>query len=256
MANLRFAYLGSGSKGNAALVRAQNTVLMVDCGFSVTEAEKRLARLDVGAEEVTALLVTHEHGDHLNGVARFARRYKLPVWMTRGTYRVWKDQNVPAVEFFHAHEHFKIGDIRINPYPVPHDACEPCQFTFEYEGRKLGVLSDVGTVTPHICEQLDACDALMIECNHDPEMLRMGPYSPSLKQRVAGPLGHLSNEQTAGLLERIDLTRLQHLVIAHMSETNNSPALARQAVIGALGMEPEWLEVAPQNDVLGWKEIA
>ncbi len=255
MKNLRFAYLGSGSRGNAAIVAAGDTVLMVDCGFSVTEAEKRIETLSMQPGQVTALLVTHEHGDHLNGVARFARRHKVPVWMTRGTYRVWKDKNVPEVEFFSAHEVFAIGDITVKPYPVPHDACEPCQFVFEYQGRKIGILSDVGTITPHICEQLDRCDALLVECNHDPEMLRVGPYAPSLKERVAGPLGHLSNQQTAALLGSIDTSLLQHLVIAHMSETNNTAALARKAVTDALGNDPAWLEVAPQDQAMAWKEI-
>lgn len=251
----RFAYLGSGSRGNAALVSTGETVLMLDCGFSVSEVEKRMSSLQIEATQLTGLLVTHEHGDHLNGVARVARRYNLPVWMTRGTYRVWKDRNVPQVEFFHAHESFTIGDVTVHPYPVPHDACEPCQFVFEHQGRRLGVLSDSGRITAHICEQLDSCHALLVECNHDPEMLRVGPYAPSLKARVGGPLGHLSNEQAAELLGNIDTSQLQHLVIAHMSETNNTPDLARNAVIGALGHDPEWLEVAPQDEVMGWKEI-
>lgn len=253
---MRFAYLGSGSRGNAALVASGNTTLMIDCGFSLTQAERRLAALGVAPEAVSAILVTHEHADHLSGVARLARRYNLQVWMTRGTYRAWKDRKVPSVEFFHAHEAFSIGEIRVSPYPVPHDACEPCQFVFESGGRRLGILSDVGTITPHIREQLGACHALMLECNHDPEMLRNGPYAPPLKDRVGGALGHLSNQQTAALLSSIDTSLLQHLVIAHMSETNNTPALARAAVIQALGHEPEWLEVAPQDEVLGWKEIA
>ncbi len=228
---------------------------MIDCGFSAAETTKRLSRLNVEPERITAILVTHEHGDHLNGVARLARRYKLPVWMTRGTYRVWKDTNVPEVEFFHAHESFEIAGIRVSPYPVPHDACEPCQFVFEYNGRRIGVLSDVGTVTPHICEQLNQCHALLLECNHDPEMLRTGPYAPALKARVAGPLGHLSNQQSAELIGNIDTSLLQHLVIAHVSETNNTAELARRAVVEALGHDPEWLRVAPQDEVMDWKEI-
>lgn len=238
------------------MVAAGQTIIMVDCGFSTAEAVKRIESLDMQPEQVSALLVTHEHGDHLNGVARFARRYNVPVWMSRGTYRVWKDKNVPKVDFINTHEPFGIGDITVRPYPVPHDACEPCQFVFEYQGKKIGLLSDVGTVTPHICEQLDRCDALLVECNHDPEMLRDGPYAPSLKERVAGPLGHLSNEQTAALLESIDTSLLQHLVIAHMSETNNTAALARSAVCSALGDNPDWLEVAPQDEAMAWKEIS
>ncbi len=237
------------------MVAAGETLLMIDCGFSTTEAQKRLLTLNVQPEQVTALLVTHEHGDHLNGVARFARRYGVPVWMTKGTYRAWKDKKVPEIEFINVHQAFSIGELTIRPYPVPHDACEPCQFVFEYQGRKVGVLSDVGTITPHICEQLDLCDALLVECNHDPVMLRDGPYAESLKVRVAGPLGHLSNGQTAELLSNIDTSLLQHLVIAHMSETNNTAELARNAVVNALGHDPDWLDIAPQDKAMAWKEI-
>lgn len=252
---LRFALLGSGSRGNAALVASQKTLLMVDCGFSLTETERRLARLGVSAEDIDATLVTHEHSDHIAGVGKLARRYGMPVWMTHGTHRACKDRNVPGLAFVNPHQSFAIGDIEIQPYPVPHDAHEPCQYVFSHRGQRLGVLSDSGAITPHICEQLGGCDALLLECNHDPDMLASGPYSMTLKQRVAGPLGHLSNSQSASLLMKLDTDAMQHIAITHISETNNTPALARAAVASALDQHPARISLADQDNGLPWTEI-
>ncbi len=253
---MRFAYLGSGSRGNAALIQAGRTLLLLDCGFSVAETERRLARLGVAPTELAAIIVTHEHVDHLGGVARLARKHRLPVWMTHGTQAAWTERDTPMPEFCCAHTAFALGDIEIRPYPVPHDAREPCQFVFSDGQRRIGVLSDSGHITPHIRASLTGCDALLLECNHDAAMLAEGPYPAGLKARVGGPLGHLSNAQAAALLGEIDASRLQHLVVTHISEANNRPALARAAVAAALNCDAGWVAVAEQEQGLDWREVS
>ncbi|HXG27618.1 MAG TPA: MBL fold metallo-hydrolase, partial [Nevskiales bacterium] len=253
---MRFAYLGSGSRGNAALIQAGRTLLLLDCGFSVAETERRLARLGVTPADLAAIVVTHEHADHLGGVARLARKHRLPVWMTRGTHAAWLERDVPMPEFCCAHTAFALGDIELAPYPVPHDAREPCQFVFSDGQRRIGVLSDAGHITPHIRASLSGCDALLLECNHDPAMLADGPYPERLKARVGGPLGHLSNAQAAALLGEIDVSRLQHLVATHISETNNRPGLVRAALAAALNCDPGWIAVAEQEQGLDWREVS
>jgi phosphoribosyl 1,2-cyclic phosphodiesterase len=253
---MRFASLGSGSRGNATLVETESTLVMVDCGFSCRETERRMARLGCSPEQLSAVLVTHEHGDHIRGIPVLARKYGVPVWSTSGTGVQLQNEALPELHLFDAHAGMELGDFDIYPYTVPHDAREPCQFVF-YDGRRrLGVLTDTGTITAHICETLDRCDALVLECNHDPLMLAQGPYSSSLKARVGGPLGHLSNAQAAELLTRIDATRLQHIVAAHLSEKNNCPELARNALANALDCEPDWIAIAGQETGLGWRTLA
>ena len=252
---MRFASLGSGSSGNAALVEENGTCVLIDCGFSVRETERRLARLDQSPESIDAILVTHEHADHIGGVGVWARRYGTQVWMTPGTWARPNLGELPRVELFSCHEPFAVGDLEVWPFPVPHDAREPSQFVIGNGAFRLGILTDAGRSTQHIESQLDGCDALIIECNHDPGMLANGPYPPSLKARVGGGHGHLSNSQTADVLERLNTSGLQHVVAAHLSDKNNRPGLARAAVSDALGCEPEWVTVAEQDNGFGWREI-
>ncbi len=253
---IRFASVGSGSQGNCTLIESGATRVMVDCGFYLRDIEAKLERSGIEPRGIHAVLVTHEHNDHIGGVARFARKHDVPVWMTTGTFDVWDDPFVPNVHRFNPHDGFTIGDIHVRPFPVPHDAREPCHYVFSDGSRKLGVISDAGFVTPHMRECLSACDALMLEFNHDVQMLLRGPYSPSLKTRVGGPMGHLSNVQSADLLRAIDCTRLQHLVLTHLSQKNNTPQLARAAACEALGRDEPWMICANQDDGLAWREIA
>jgi phosphoribosyl 1,2-cyclic phosphodiesterase len=253
---MRFASLGSGSRGNATLVAAGTTLVMVDCGFSCRETEWRLARFGCSPDDLSALLVTHEHGDHIRGIGLLARKYDLPVWLTRGTWQVMRDDDVPAVFHFDGHSSITIGDLQVHPFTVPHDAREPCQFTFDDGHSRFGMLTDTGRMTPHIIECLDGCDALLLECNHDADLLMGGPYPESLKQRVGGPLGHLSNAQAGEVLSLLDTSRLQHLVAAHLSDKNNRPELARQALATALDCEAGWIGVADQETGLDWREIS
>lgn len=247
--------LGSGSKGNATLVEAGGTRVLIDCGFQLRATESRLQRLGIDPASIDAILVTHEHSDHLGGVGRLARRHAIPVYLTAGTYSRWDDRRVDAVKQFSPHEGFHIGALQVQPYPVPHDASEPCQYVIAHGGQRVGILSDAGHVTPYMRQMLSACDALMLECNHDPQMLEQGPYPAMLKRRVGGDRGHLANHQSAGLLRDIDCSRLQHLVLTHLSETNNTPQLAFDAVYGALEHQADWIVCAHQEDGLSWREV-
>ena len=252
---MRFACLGSGSRGNATLVEAGRTRVLVDCGFSVREAERRLAALGVAPHELSAILVTHGHSDHIGGVGALARRHGIAVWATRGTWSHGGLGEVPEPREFNCHAPFALDDLAVNPFPVPHDAREPSQFVFGDGARTFGVLTDSGNITPHIVRQLARCDALLLECNHDEAMLAAGPYPAALKQRVGGQFGHLSNAQSAALLGELDTSALQHLVAAHLSEQNNTSALARTALAEVLDCEDEWIAVAAQGEVLDWRSI-
>lgn len=252
---MRFASLGSGSRGNALLVGCGRTLVLVDCGFSVREAVRRLDRLGVAPEELTALLVTHEHHDHVHGVAPLSRRYRIPVWMTAGTRHACRDSAWFRAETLCAGEAMEIGDLEVLPYTVPHDAREPCQFVFSDGARRLGLLTDAGHCTTHLCETLHGCDALLLECNHDAEMLARGPYPPALKARVGGPYGHLSNAQAAALLQELELSSLRHLVAMHLSERNNSPQRAASALAAVLGCAPSEIPCASQEEGFGWRTL-
>ncbi|MBF5039533.1 MBL fold metallo-hydrolase [Methylophilus sp. 13] len=255
---MRFASLGSGSAGNATLVEAGETRLLLDCGFSVKDTVQRLARLQLAPEQLTGILVTHEHDDHARGAFKLAARYQIPVWLTHGTYRMcerYLPSQAVTVKLIDAHTSFALQDIEVHPYPVPHDAREPAQFVFTDGEHKLGVLTDVGSVTPHIVAMLQACDGLLLECNHDLEMLRTGPYAHSLKKRVGGWLGHLDNQSSAQLLSQLDNRRLKHLVAAHLSEKNNTPALARQALSEVLHCASDWIGIAHQAEGLDWRDL-
>ncbi len=252
---MRFASLGSGSRGNATLIEHGATCVLLDCGFSARETERRLARLGKSGDELSAIVITHEHGDHINGVGALARKYDLPVWATAGTQAVDRLGRVDTLHSFSSHQAFALGDLQVQPFPVPHDAREPCQFVFSDGARRLGILTDVGCATAHIVEQLSGCDALMLECNHDAELLQNGQYPPSLKRRVGGNQGHLSNAQAEALLRRLETGNLKQLVAAHLSEKHNTPALARAALSAVMGCADDWVGVIDQDDGLDWREV-
>ncbi len=256
MPALRFASLGSGSGGNAMLVRVDDAAVMLDCGFSVAETTRRLARLGERPEQLDAIVVTHEHDDHIGGVARFARRFGLPVWMSHGTWRgfeaMFEDVQVKLIEGYGA---FSIGGLCVEPFPVPHDAREPAQFVFGNGAVRLGVLTDAGETTPHIETMLHNCEALVIECNHDMELLARSKYPPSLRARISSRVGHLDNAAAGQLVSRVAGPRLQHVIAAHLSQQNNTVALAQRALSEALGCDPEWIGIADQDSGFGWREL-
>ncbi|TVP89929.1 MAG: MBL fold metallo-hydrolase [Thioalkalivibrio sp.] len=252
---IRFASLGSGSAGNALLVETEDTRVLVDCGFSVQETIARLDRLGRVPDQITALLITHEHADHIGSSAAFARRYRLPVYMTPGTRLGARKPAYPLLHEFHAGEPLTVAGLEVHPFTVPHDAREPAQFIFTDGARRLALLTDAGHVTAHMIAAVDGVDALLLECNHDPAMLERGPYPAALKRRVGGRYGHLPNHEAEHLLAAIDQGRLQHVVGMHLSERNNRPDLARAALAAGLGCRPEDTVLADQATGFGWREL-
>ena len=254
---MRFASLGSGSEGNGLVVEVGTSRLMIDCGFGVRDTAARLARLGLAPRDLDAIVVTHEHSDHVGGVAAFAAKHAIPVWLTFGTLSVVGERFacMDRVYGFDSHDRFTVGAIEVHPFPVPHDAREPVQFVVTDGTVRLGVLTDIGMSTPAVERALSGCDALVLECNHDAAMLSEGPYPPALKARIAGRFGHLDNAASSALLAALDNSRLRHIVAAHLSKQNNTPAHARTALAQALGCSDDWIGVADQSTGFGWREI-
>ncbi len=252
---MRFASLGSGSEGNGLVVEAGSTRVLMDCGFGLADCVARLARLELQASDLAAIVVTHEHADHLGGVGRLARKYRLPVWLTAGTLAMAQDLDGVTVKVIDSHARFAIDDLDIQPFPVPHDAREPVQYVFGDGNRRLGVLTDAGCSTPHIEATLGGVDALVLECNHDATMLENGPYPASLKRRVGGRFGHLENSQAGALLGKLKHDRLQCVMAAHVSRKNNTAALAQRALAQVLDCADDEVRVACQMAGFDWIRI-
>ena len=255
---MRFSSIGSGSEGNGLVVEAGSTRIMIDCGFGVRDTAARLARIGVEPESLDAIVVTHEHSDHVGGVPAFAARHGIPVWLTFGTLTTVGERfaNVPHVYGFDSHDRFVVGDFEVLPFPVPHDAREPVQFVVTDGAWKLGVLTDLGVSTPYVESSLTGCDALVLECNHDLGMLEGSDYPRALKDRISGRLGHLHNEGAAALLSALDTSRLQHIVAAHLSKQNNTADKAKAALAAALGCSTDWIGIANQAEGFAWRELA
>ena len=314
---VRFTVLALGSKGNATVLSGGRTRILVDCGLSCRELIRRMRQVGEEPETLDAILITHEHADHVGGVAVTARKLGIPVYFTEGTHRAWmrwisprrqmtyaqwleqirkqaaerqaesdvaeegdpdesdvvevaqaikeavepveltkaKDPTwLPAVEFFQAGEPFEIGDISISPFTIPHDAADPVGFVFQAEGVRLGYATDLGYIPPNVKAQLKGLDLLLLESNHDLEMLRDGPYPWAVKQRVMSRVGHLSNEATAEFLEKVYDGQAAYVILAHLSESNNLPELARvtaeRALIGRASLMANRLLLAVQNEPL------
>jgi phosphoribosyl 1,2-cyclic phosphodiesterase len=254
---VRFASIGSGSEGNGLVVESGATRVLIDCGFGVKETAARLARLGIEPESLAAILVTHEHADHVGGVPAFAAKHGIAVYITFGTLQVIGERfaELDRVYGFDSHDSFAIGDLMVQPFPVPHDAREPVQFVVGDGVHRVGVLTDIGSSTRYVQASLTGCDALVLECNHDAEMLAYSDYPYTLKQRIAGRYGHLCNEGAAALLGALDNSRLKHIVAAHLSQQNNTPERARAALAGALNCNPEWIGVADQVNGFDWRGL-
>jgi phosphoribosyl 1,2-cyclic phosphodiesterase len=252
---MRFASLGSGSEGNGLVVEVGDTRVLMDCGFGLADSAARLARLDLRPGDLAGIVVTHEHSDHIGGVGRLARKYKLPVWLTAGTLAMANDLGGVAVQVIDSHAAFAVDALEIQPFPVPHDAREPVQFVFGDGDRRLGVLTDAGCGTAHIEAMLANVDALVLECNHDAAMLEHGPYPASLKRRVGGRFGHLENGQSAALLGKLKHDRLRTVVAAHVSKKNNTAALAQRALAQVLDCADEDVRVACQTTGFDWISV-
>jgi len=253
---MKLLSLGSGSSGNATLLQSGETTLLIDCGFSLRELESRLAKVDLTASCIDALLLTHEHGDHVKGAATLSRRYNVPVWATVGTSRGCKWHQDSQLYQFHANgDSFGIGEIDVTPFTVPHDAAEPCQYLFEANQKRLGILTDSGCITSHIIAQLQGLDALVLEFNHDITMLQQGPYPPFLQRRVGGNHGHLNNHQSADLLRQLDHQRWKYLIGAHVSAKNNAEHLVRDVVQDVDSSLGERLQILQQHGPSQWFAI-
>lgn len=225
-----FQVLASGSKGNAILVCSAKTRVLVDAGTTCRELVRRLEKTPVKAADLDALLVTHEHTDHVSAAGTLTRRFDLPVYMTRGTL-----DNLPpkiairGATIFETGKGFQIGDLKILPFATSHDAGEPAGFVIENDGTRLGICTDLGVATNLVKVRLKGCNALVLEANHDVEKLLSGPYPWVLKQRIKSPHGHLSNEEACDLLEAVHHDELRSVVFAHLSETNNHPDLVLES---------------------------
>ncbi len=243
---LRFKSLGSGSSGNATLIEAQSgahtTRLLVDCGLRLRDLEARLLEVGTCAQEIDAIFITHEHGDHIGCTRSFVKRYATPFWMSQGTWMAVTDASwLPYLSLMQVARDgctIDLGELQVLPFTVPHDAREPLQLRCTDGNRQLGVVTDLGHVSSHVINTLQGCHALLLEANHDPELLEASAYPGFLKQRVAGPWGHLANHAAADLLTRVKHDQLHHVLAAHLSERNNTPELARASLSMALGCRP------------------
>jgi hypothetical protein len=253
---VRFGSIASGSAGNALLVEVGQTRVMIDCGLGLGVARERIVQRGWDPESISAILVTHEHSDHISGVAKFARKHGTQVVGSYGTLSFLGDAlSSDQYREIDGHQPFALGEIWVEPYCVPHDAREPLQYVVGDGNTRLGILTDVGRSTPHIETVLNNCDALVLECNHDEDMLMGGPYQYALKKRVIGPFGHLSNTCAAALLARLGRSRLKHVVAAHLSQQNNTEDLARTALAQVMNCSMDWIGVATQEEGFGWREI-
>ncbi|HLJ26966.1 MAG TPA: MBL fold metallo-hydrolase [Candidatus Angelobacter sp.] len=241
---VRMAVLASGSRGNCAVLSSSAGSILVDAGLSWRETLRRMKIAGEDPCHLKAIVISHEHADHVAGLQVLARRLKLPVYMTEATYESWrrsardpegKPARLEQREHFHAGRSFSIGNITVNPFTIPHDAADPCGFTFRAEGVKIGLVTDLGYLPNNVKHHLRGCDGLLLESNHDLEMLRNGPYPWMVKQRVMSRVGHLSNSALAEFLSSDYDGGAAFLVLAHLSEQNNYPELARQTAYKALG---------------------
>jgi phosphoribosyl 1,2-cyclic phosphodiesterase len=230
--------------------------VLIDAGFSLRELDTRLARAGLTGDDLHAVFVTHEHGDHIGCAVALARRQRIPLWMSRGTWRAIGEPALDGLlQFARDGQAISVGDLSLQPYTVPHDAAEPLQLRCGDGLHSVGVLTDAGSATPHLLAHLQGCDALLLECNHDREMLAQSRYPASLKARIGGRLGHLANDTAAAILAGCLHGGLKRLVAAHLSEQNNRPALAQQALAQACGGDNSDVLVADPQTGTDWLDI-
>ncbi len=257
---LRFKSLGSGSSGNATVVQATGggraVHALVDCGLGIRELDRRLAQAGMLAEQIDAIFITHEHGDHIGCARQLAVRERIPVWMSEGTWRAIGEPDLAGLLRIACDlQAIDLGGMEIRPFTVPHDAREPLQLSCSDGASRLGVLTDLGHATSHVLEQLAGCNALLLECNHDTGLLDASSYPPFLKRRVGGLYGHLANTASAEIARALAHDGLRQVVAAHLSEQNNRPELASQALADALGCAPSDIFVADAGNGSPWLAV-
>jgi phosphoribosyl 1,2-cyclic phosphodiesterase len=245
---LAVCVLASGSRGNAIYITDGATAILIDAGPSGIEIQRRLNSRGLQSESLKAILVTHEHADHIQGVGALSRRLKLPVYLSRKTKKAsFIFQNIQTTHYFECGQPFEINELTIHPFSISHDAEDPAGFTIQKNNLKIGIATDLGTVSSMVKHHLRGCSLLILEANHDPAMLMNGPYPWPLKQRIQSRIGHLSNKESKSLLNEVIDDRLQYIILAHLSETNNTPQKAVSAVAKALRNCPAQLTVATQD---------
>jgi phosphoribosyl 1,2-cyclic phosphodiesterase len=254
---IRFKSLGSGSTGNATVVQAGGdgalTHLLIDCGLGIRQLDLRLARAGMLAEQIDAIFITHEHADHIGCARQLALRERIPVWMSHGTYTAIGEPDFDGLLRIACDTMaIDLGAMQVIPFTVPHDAREPLQLTCTDGADRLGVATDMGHASSHVLDQLAGCGTVLLECNHDPQLLASSSYPPFLKRRVGGAYGHLANGAAAAIAQALLGRGLRQVVAAHLSEQNNRPDLARAALAQALGCRPDDIHVADSSTGCGW----
>lgn len=256
---LRFKSLGSGSSGNATLIEAIGTPtfrLLVDCGLGLKPLLQRLAQAGLQPEDIHAVFITHEHADHIGCARALCLRWRTPVWMSRGTHAAIGSPDFEGLlHTAYDSEPIDLGGLQLTPFTVPHDAREPLQLSCTDGSAKLGLLTDLGHATAHVMKHLKACDGLLLECNHDSEMLSQSSYPPFLKRRVSGQYGHLSNTAAGQIASVLAHGGLKHLVAAHLSAQNNRPELAREAMLKALSCHGNDIVIADAAGGTPWLQV-
>ena len=256
---LRFKSLGSGSTGNATLIESTDllpTRLLVDCGLGPRQLSVRLAQIGLSLSDIDALFITHEHSDHIGCAHALTLKLQIPVWMSRGTYAATGSPDYAGwLRSAQDGQQLTIGGLQVTPFTVPHDAREPLQLTCTDGAAKLGLLTDLGHATPHVLAHLQGCNAVLLESNHDTDLLSRSAYPEFLKRRVGGLYGHLSNTAAADIAYAVMHPGLKHLAAAHLSQQNNRPDLVRAAWSKRLGCDPGDITVAGAGDGTNWLEI-
>ncbi|MCH2039590.1 MAG: MBL fold metallo-hydrolase [Saccharospirillaceae bacterium] len=253
---MRYASLGSGSRGNATVIEHQGECLLIDCGFSRKSTLQRMAQLELEPAQLRAVLVTHEHSDHAKGVQTLCDSLNIPFYASFGTARKMDWLQHGLWRCIRSEQPLELIGLEVTPVCVPHDAQEPLQYVMNSpQGMKLGILSDLGSLTPHIVEHYSGCHALQIEANHDPHLLQVGPYPPSLRVRVAGNYGHLSNQQCAELVARVQWSGLKRVSAGHISEKNNDRNLVRELLAPLLNCHPADVDLLEQDVVSDWYQL-
>ncbi|MEA3466534.1 MAG: MBL fold metallo-hydrolase [Thermodesulfobacteriota bacterium] len=248
---MRICQLASGSKGNSIYIESEKTRILIDAGLSALQISKRLAAIGVEAQTLDAVFVTHEHSDHSRGIGPLSRRYALPIYLHQATHAKVAKLGAIQERFFDIGQTIAIRDIEVNSFPITHDAVAPVGFTVETKRGKVGIATDLGIATRLVQDRLRQCQVLILETNHDEELLRKGPYPWELKQRIRSHHGHLSNGDGADLLAQVLWDGLQAVFLAHLSETNNTPQLAQRSVAAVLSQQnlcqPQMIIGAPQQ---------